>query len=90
MLSKSFLFYAFLATLYSTAFASSALPVRDDQGNSGIRSLNDAATQFPELGPLVEGNNKFRQDIASSSNPNLLQQLTTNGQHPPYIFLGCR
>jgi hypothetical protein len=90
MLSKSFLVYALFATLHSTAFASSALPARDNQGNGGLRSLDDAAKQFPELLPLVKGNDEFREDIAASNDPNLLQELTTNGQHPQYLFVGCR
>lgn len=51
--------------------------------------LNDTAARFPDLVYLAEGNQDFRSAVANSSNPNLLQDLTTNGQHPEYLFLGC-
>jgi hypothetical protein len=52
--------------------------------------LNDTASRFPDLVYLAAGNQDFRSAVANSSNPNLLQDLTTNGQHPEYLFLGCR
>lgn len=82
--------------------APSRFPVRDDQGNNNLTQsngncttnqsvvyLNDTATRFPDLVYLAEGNQDFRSAVANSSNPNLLQDLTTNGQHPEYLFLGC-
>lgn len=75
---------------------------RDDQGdsnstqcdgnNSTVQSvayLDDTASRFPDLVYLAEGNQDFRSAVVNSSNPNLLQDLTTNGQHPEYLFLGC-
>ena len=88
MFCKSFLLYAVLATLYSTVLASATLFGRDNHG--GLRNLSDAAQQYPQLLPLEHGNAKFRDDIAKSNHPNLLWEQTVNGQHPEYLFLGCR
>jgi len=85
MFCKSLLLYAFLGTLYSTVFASPSLITRD----TPHRTLDDAAKQYPQLLPLAEGNDQFRHDI-EASHPGLLQDLTKNGQHPEYLFLGCR
>ena len=86
MFGRSFLLYTVLATLYSTALASPALSAR----SSSIRTLADATAQFPQLLPLEEGNARFQQSIAESDNPDLLWSLTANGQHPDYLFIGCR
>jgi len=85
MFCKSLLLYAFLGTVYSTVFAFPSVITRD----TPRRTLADAAKQYPQLLPLAEGNEEFRHDI-EASNPGLLQNLTTNGQHPEYLFLGCR
>ena len=90
MFYKPFLFYAILATLCSTVFASPALAGRDNHGSGGPRNLSDAARQYPQLLPLEHGNAKFRHDIATSNHPDLLWEQTVNGQHPEYLFLGCR
>lgn len=90
MFCKPFSLYAVLATLYSTVFASPPLSARDDHGYGSPRNLSDAAHQYPQLLPLVNGNAKFLHDIAESNDPDLLRQLTVNGQHPEYLFLGCR
>lgn len=91
MLSKSFLLYAVIGTLYSTTLASPPPVARDNHnGASGIRTLADAANQYPQLLPLEHGNVKFRQDVANSGHPDLLQELTVNGQHPEFLYLGCR
>lgn len=82
MFCKSFLLYAVLGTLYSTAFASPALLARDNH----FRTLADAAHQYPQLLPLEQGNANFR----NYTSPDLLKTLTTDGQHPEYLFLGCR
>ncbi|KAF9792730.1 carbonic anhydrase [Thelephora terrestris] len=76
--------------------------VRDNQGDNNstqgngncstsqnVVYLNDTASRFPDLVYLAAGNQDFRSAVANSSNPNLLQDLTTNGQHPEYLFLGC-
>ena len=86
MFCKSLFLYAFLGTVYSTVFALPSLVTRD---TSPLRTLADAAKQYPQLLYLAEGNEKFRHDI-EASNPGFLQNLTTNGQHPEYLFLGCR
>jgi hypothetical protein len=52
--------------------------------------LNDTATRFPDLEYLAEGNQYFRSAVKNSSNPDLLKDLAENGQHPEYLFLGCR
>lgn len=83
--------------------APSRILARDNQGNNNstlsngngttsqnVAYLNDTASRFPDLVYLAEGNQDFRSAVANSSNPNLLQDLTTNGQHPEYLFLGCR
>lgn len=90
MFCKSFLLYTLLATLYSTVFASPALSARGNSRRSGIRTLADAADEYPQLLPLEEGNTRFRQSIAGSDQPDLLWDLTANGQHPGFLFLGCR
>lgn len=90
MFCKSFLLYTVLASLYTTVFASPALSVRVEDYGNGTRSLADAANEYPDLLPLRDGNAKFRQNIAQSDNPDLLRNLTVNGQHPEFIFLGCR
>ena len=86
MFCKSFLLYAVLAT--STVFASPVISTRDSHG--GPRSLADAAVQYPQLLPLEHGNAKFRDDIAKSNHSDILWEQTVNGQHPEYLFLGCR
>jgi len=63
------------------------------QGNgknsTTVMDLNDAATRFPDLEYLAEGNEYFRSAVENSSNPDLLGELAENGQHPEYLFLGC-
>jgi hypothetical protein len=54
------------------------------------KSLAEAAGGFPEINVLVEGNQRFRDSIANSSNPNVLQEQTKDGQSPGFLFLGCR
>lgn len=90
MFRKPFLLYTVLATLYTTVFASPTVSARSDQDQNRTRTLADAADQFPQLLPLVEGNARFRQSIAESDKPDLLWSLTANGQHPEFLFLGCR
>jgi len=51
--------------------------------------LNDTAKRFPDLEFSWEGNQAFRSAVKGSSNPNLLKDLATNGQHPEFLFLGC-
>lgn len=55
-----------------------------------LKSLAITAGNFPELNVLVEGNQRFRDSIANSSNPNLLQEQTGEGQTPGFLFLSCR
>ena len=86
MFCKSFLLYAALGTLYSTVFASPTPPARGDHGPSHLRTLAEATHQYPQLLPLEHGNAEFR----NNTDPHLLQQLTTDGQQPEYLFLGCR
>lgn len=86
MFCKTFLLYAVLETLYSTVFASPTPPARDDHGFRHLRTLADVTDQYPQLSPLEHGNAEFR----NNTNPDLLQRLTTDGQHPEYLFLGCR
>ena len=38
---------------------------------------------------LLEGNARFRADIASSENPELLKDLQKKGQKPAFAFIGC-
>ena len=85
MFCKSLLLYTFLGTLYSAVFASSSLAARATPS----RTLADAAKQYPQLLPLAGGNEYFRQEM-ETEHPGLLQNLTTNGQHPEYLFFGCR
>jgi carbonic anhydrase len=54
-----------------------------------VMHLNDTATRFPDLEYLAEGNENFRSAVKNSSDPNLLKDLSTDGQHPEYLFLGC-
>jgi len=74
---------------------SSSPPSTSPQGSCdnstvlNVTSLNDTATRFPELAVLASGNQAFLSAVNSSSNPNLLQDLATNGHHPDYLFLGC-
>jgi len=85
MFSKSLLLYAFLGTLYSTVFASPSLIAR----TTPSRTLADATKQYPQLLPLSDGNDEFRHEM-DTEHPGLLEDLTTNGQHPEYLFFGCR
>ena len=55
-----------------------------------IKSLVEAAGSFPEINVLIEGNQRFRDSIVNSSNPNLLKEQTDQGQSPGFLFLGCR
>lgn len=85
MFSKSLLLYAFLGTLYSTVFASPSLIAR----TAPSCTLADAAQKYPQLLPLADGNEEFRYEMETEQ-PGLLEDLTTNGQHPEYLFFGCR
>lgn len=72
----------------------SSVPSADSHSRSHLHSarsasLVEAAGSFPELDTLLKGNNEFRDKIAASD-PELLQTLTTEGQHPDFMFLGCR
>lgn len=55
-----------------------------------LHSLAEVVGSFPEINILVEGNQRFRDSVASSSNPNLLKEQTDAGQNPGFLFLGCR
>jgi len=55
-----------------------------------LKSLAETAGSFPEINVLVEGNQRFRDSIANSSNPNILKEQTDEGQKPGFYFLGCR
>jgi hypothetical protein len=55
-----------------------------------LKSLAEAAGSFPEINVLVEGNQRFRDSIANSSDPSILQKQTDEGQSPGFLFLGCR
>lgn len=55
-----------------------------------LKSLSETAGSFPEINVLVEGNQRFRESIANSSNSNILQEQTKDGQSPDFLFLGCR
>lgn len=52
-------------------------------------SLVDVTDTYPELDNLLLGNAQFRKGIADSD-PALLDQLSKEGQHPDFMFLGCR
>lgn len=54
------------------------------------KSLAEAAGSFLDINVLVEGNKRFRDSIANSSNPNVLQGQTEDGQSPGFLFLGYR
>ena len=45
-----------------------------------FKSLGKAAGSFPEISVLVEGNRRFCDSIANSSNLNLLKEQTEEGQ----------
>jgi len=53
------------------------------------KNLVEVAGGFPEINALVEGNQRFRDSIANSSNPDVLQEQTDDGQSPGFLFLGC-
>ena len=55
-----------------------------------LHTLATVTEGFPGIGVLVEGNQRFRDSIANSSNPNLLKEQTEKGQSPGFLFLGCR
>jgi len=55
-----------------------------------LKSLAEVAGSFPEISVLVEGNQRFRDSIANSSDLNLLQKQAKEGQSPGFLFLGCR
>jgi hypothetical protein len=54
-----------------------------------LQGLAEVVGSFPEINVLVEGNQRFRDSIASSSNPNLLKEQTDEGQSPEFLFPGC-
>jgi hypothetical protein len=91
------LFAHFLAFLATTAPVS-GLPVVTRRGYDTLlleqsaqpKSLAEAVGSFPEINVLLEGNQRFRDSIANSSNPNLLKEQTDAGQSPGFLFLGCR
>ena len=60
------------------------------QGPIQLKTLAEAAGGFPEINVLVEGNQRFRDSIANSSSPDVLQEQTKDGQSPGFLFLGCR
>ena len=55
-----------------------------------LHTLANVVGSFPEINVLVEGNQRFRDSVANSSNPNILKELTDEGQSPGFLFLGCR
>ena len=93
-----------VTSVFSLPAPASNVFARDDhedknstQGNGNnsttvqkVMHLNDTAARFPDLGYLAEGNQYFRSAVQNSSNPDLLKGLAENGQHPEYLFLGCR
>jgi len=54
-----------------------------------LQGLVEVVGNFPEINELMEGNRRFRDSIASSTNPNLLKEQTDAGQSPRFLFLGC-
>lgn len=91
------LFIPVLLVVSSAVTPAFSLPFRTviarDDKNSTVQvavPLSDTATRFPDMTPLAEGNQVFRSEVANSSNPNLLEDLATNGQSPNFLFLGCR
>ena len=87
----------FIALLATTA-PISGLPIVTGRGYDTLlleqptqpKSLAEAVGSFPEINVLLEGNQRFRDSIANSSNPNLLKEQTDAGQSPGFLFLGCR
>lgn len=54
-----------------------------------LQSFVEVVGSFPEINVLIEGNQRFRDSVASSGNPNVLQEQTDAGQSPGFLFLGC-
>jgi len=86
-----------LPALASSVFARGDHEDKNSTQSNGNKSttvrvihLNDTATRFPDFEYLAMGNKHFRSAVKNSSNPDLLKELTENGQHPGYLFLGCR
>jgi len=79
-----------LPTPSSNVFARVNQDVKNSNTVQKVMHLNDTATRFPDLGYLAEGNQNYRSAVKNSSNPKLLKELATDGQHPEYLFLGCR
>lgn len=90
-------FLALLITLLAVSAPASSRPVtlrgyykQPRQEPIRLHSLADAVGGFPEINVLIEGNQRFRDSIANSDNPNLLKEQTDAGQSPSFLFLGCR
>ena len=87
----------FIALLATTA-PISGLPIVAGRGYDTLlleqpaqpKSLAEAVRSFPEINVLLEGNQRFRDSITNSNNPNLLKEQTEAGQIPGFLFLGCR
>lgn len=92
-----------VTSVFSLPAPASSVFARDDRedknstqsnGNNSttvqVIHLNDTTTRFPDFEYLAVGNKYFRSAVENSSNPDLLKDLTENGQHPGYLFLGCR
>ncbi|KAF9559169.1 carbonic anhydrase [Agrocybe pediades] len=59
-----------------------------DQSARVVRSETTAAAAAAGLEVLSSGNDAFRKNLADND-PQLLQKLATDGQAPPFMFLGC-
>lgn len=67
------------AAAVSAVSLNAKLPSRDNHLST--------TEQFPELAPLLIGNERFRQEV-NGEYPGLMANLSM-GQHPPYMYLGC-
>ncbi|TEB23378.1 carbonic anhydrase [Coprinellus micaceus] len=74
-----FIFTVF--SVFSSSTRAYSLP-----GALGIVARTETVNQSPggDFDLLYQGNQAFRQE-----DPALLKDLALNGQHPPFLFLGC-
>ncbi|PPQ75928.1 hypothetical protein CVT26_006380 [Gymnopilus dilepis] len=70
------------------AVTTSYYPASSPLNSSTLNNATDSPTSSGNLDILATGNEFFRKETAKT-NPGLLRNLTVNGQHPPFMYLGC-
>ncbi|KAF5334695.1 hypothetical protein D9611_011947 [Ephemerocybe angulata] len=82
MLRPPLALFVLSSSLFTAFLHTSALTVPSDEAK--ILSSRSDAPSASDFDVLYQGNQAFR-----AKDPALLQDLAKNGQHPPFLFIGC-